>query len=227
MIKLLIADDEPLVQIGIKSMLNWADYNIEVCGTAPNGGIALEMIEEYSPQIVITDIRMPIMNGLELAKVCRETYGRIPLFIILTSYEEFELARQALSYEVVDYLIKLELDPQTLGKSIEKTIERLNQLKASDAVRTGGRPILQSYLDKFFLRLLHNLFDNEEQFQIQAKDLSLNFDSPCYAVAHCEILEELVQDMTNEKLVNLYGSTLQMVKDILKRHMAARSFPWT
>ena len=94
MIKLLIADDEPLVQIGIKSMLNWADYNIEVCGTAPNGGIALEMIEEYSPQIVITDIRMPIMNGLELAKVCRETYGRIPLFIILTSYEEFELARQ-------------------------------------------------------------------------------------------------------------------------------------
>ena len=73
MIKLLIADDEPLVQIGIKSMLNWADYNIEVCGTAPNGGIALEMIEEYSPQIVITDIRMPIMNGLELAKVCRET----------------------------------------------------------------------------------------------------------------------------------------------------------
>ena len=100
MIKLLIADDEPLVQIGIKSMLNWADYNIQVCGSAMNGVVALEMIEEYSPEIVITDIRMPLMNGLELAKICRETYGRIPLFIILTSYEEFELARQALSWAV-------------------------------------------------------------------------------------------------------------------------------
>ena len=76
MIKLLIVDDEPLVQIGIKSMLNWADYGIEICGSAMNGAAALKMIEEYSPEIVITDIRMPIMNGLDLAKTCRETYGR-------------------------------------------------------------------------------------------------------------------------------------------------------
>ena len=86
MIKLLIVDDEPLVQIGIKSMLNWADYGIEVCGTAVNGANALELIEEYSPELVITDIRMPIMNGLELAKTCQETFGKIPLFIIPVSY---------------------------------------------------------------------------------------------------------------------------------------------
>ena len=67
MIKLLIVDDEPLVQIGIKSMINWEEYGIEVCGTAMNGANALELIEEYSPEIVITDIRMPIMNGLEAA----------------------------------------------------------------------------------------------------------------------------------------------------------------
>ena len=63
------------------------------------------------------------------------------------------------------------------------------------------------------------LFRSEEQFKIQARDLNLNFDSPCYAVAHCEILEDSVQEMTNEKLMNLYGSTMQMVKDILKRHI--------
>ena len=62
---MLIADDEPLVQIGIKSMLNWADYNIQVCGSAMNGVVALEMIEEYSPEIVITDIRMPLMKPME------------------------------------------------------------------------------------------------------------------------------------------------------------------
>ena len=84
MIKILIADDEPLVQIGIKSMINWEEFGIEVCGTAMNGQAALKMIEEYAPELVITDIKMPIMNGLELAKKCRNTYGPIPLFIFLT-----------------------------------------------------------------------------------------------------------------------------------------------
>ena len=93
MIKLLIADDEPLVQVGIKSMLNWADFGIEVCGTAMNGQAALDMIREYSPELVITDIKMPLMNGLELARICREEMGSIPLFIILTSYEEFPLIK--------------------------------------------------------------------------------------------------------------------------------------
>ena len=62
LIKLLIVDDEPLVQIGIKSMLDWNALGIEICGTAMNGQVALEMIREYSPEIVITDIKMPIMN---------------------------------------------------------------------------------------------------------------------------------------------------------------------
>ena len=219
MIKLLIVDDEPLVQIGIKSMLNWADYGIEICGSAMNGAAALKMIEEYSPEIVITDIRMPIMNGLDLAKTCRETYGRIPLFIILTSYEEFELARQALSYEVADYLVKLELDAQSLGQSIKNALKRLNDLKATEAMRGSGRPLLQTYRDKFFLRLLHNLFDNEEQFLLQVKDLNLNFSDQYYAAAHCEIVEDTLQQMSHEQLINLYASTLQMVKDILNRHL--------
>ena len=73
MIKLLIVDDEPLVQIGIKSMLNWADYGIEICGTAANGQAALSMIEELTPELVITDIKMPIMNGLDLVKCLQGT----------------------------------------------------------------------------------------------------------------------------------------------------------
>ena len=135
MIKLLIADDEPLVQVGIKSMLNWADFGIEVCGTAMNGQAALDMIREYSPELVITDIKMPLMNGLELARICREEMGSIPLFIILTSYEEFPLIKEALSYQVVDYLIKLELDEKHLSESIHRALKRLEELQASNAYR--------------------------------------------------------------------------------------------
>lgn len=222
--KLLIADDEPLVQIGIKSMLNWADYGIEICGTAVNGQNALEMIEEYSPEIVISDIRMPIMNGLELAKTSRETYGRIPLFIFLTSYEEFQLIKEAMSYEAIDYLIKLELNADALSEAVKKALSRLDTLQVSLEYKESGRPLLQSYFEKFFMRLLHNLFENEEQFLLQAKDLKLDFDESCYFAAFCEIREDSHKDMDYTKLMNLYNSTLQMAKEIIGKHLPAYVF---
>ena len=64
MYQLLIVDDEPLVQAGIRSMLNWNEMNIEICGTAMNGQAALKIIEEKSTDIVITDIKMPVMNAM-------------------------------------------------------------------------------------------------------------------------------------------------------------------
>ncbi len=221
MIKLLIVDDEPLVQIGIKSMLNWADYGIEICGTAMNGKNALDMIAEYSPEIVITDIRMPIMNGLQLAKTCRETYGKIPLFIFLTSYEEFQLIKEAMSYEAVDYLIKLELNAGSLSEAAKKALSRLETLQVSMEYKDSGRPLLQSYYEKFFMRLLHNLFESEDQFVLQSKDLKLGFTENCYFTALCEIREDSPRNMDHTKLMNLYNSTLQMVKEIISKHIPA------
>ena len=219
MIKLLIVDDEPLVQIGIKSMINWEEYGIEVCGTAMNGANALDLIEEYSPEIVITDIRMPIMNGLELAKTCREKYGRIPLFIFLTSYEEFQLIKEAMTYEAVDYLIKLELSADSLAEAVKKAKNRLENLQAVVKAKDPGRPLLQSYYDKFILRLLHNLFDTEEQFHLQAKDLKLTFTDACYCAALFEIREESHGSMDHAKLMNLCSSTYSMARDILNKHV--------
>ena len=115
MYKILIVDDEPLVQVGIKSMLNCQSLGLEICGVAANGEAALEIIESDSPDIVICDIKMPIMSGLELIKICCERYGfRKPVFIFLTSYEEFAMAKEALTYQASDYLIKLELTPMFL-----------------------------------------------------------------------------------------------------------------
>ena len=221
MTKLLIVDDEPLVQIGIKSMLNWTDYGIEICGTAVNGQNALDLIEEYSPEIIITDIRMPIMNGLDLAKACREKYGKIPLFIFLTSYEEFQLIKEAMSYEAVDYLIKLELNAQSLLESVQKALSRLESLRVSIEYKESGRPLLQSYYEKFFMRLLHNLFDSEEQFELQSKDLKLSFTEHCYFAAFCEIQENNHANMEYSKLMNLYSSTLQMYREIITRYLPA------
>lgn len=222
MIKLLIVDDEPLVQIGIKSMLRWQELGIEVCGTATNGQAALDMIREYAPSIVITDIKMPIMNGLDLIERCRTEFGSVPLFIVLTSYEEFPLIRRALSYQVIDYLIKLELDAPSLRNAVEKTLERLDELKASAAYRNqaAGRPLLQNYQDKFFMRLLHNLFESREQFELQAQDLKLDFSDVCYLAAHGEIHSGTAGQMDTAKQINLYSSSLQMIREILNKHIS-------
>lgn len=221
MLKILIVDDEPLVQIGIKSMINWTDYGLEVCGTAVNGEAALALIREYAPEIVITDIKMPIMNGLDLIKACREEFGSIPLFIVLTSYEEFALIKQALTYQVVDYLIKLELDADTLGDCIRRTLERLEELKNSKAYKqSGGRPTLQSYHDKFFIRLLHNLFDSREQFEIQLQDLRLDFSGGAYLACHGEIHSDFAAHMDTSKQMNLYSSSLQIIQNILSKYLS-------
>lgn len=220
--KLLIVDDEPLVQIGIKSMISWADFGIELCGAAMNGKQALELIEEFSPDIVITDIKMPVMNGLDLVKICRETYGSIPLFLILTSYEEFPLIKQAVSYQIVDYLIKLELNEDSLTAAVRRALERLEELRASEVLKRGngnGRPLLQSYSDKFFMRLLHNLFESREQFAIQVKDLRLDFSYQCYLAAHGEVQSSTAGQMELSKQMNLFSSSLQMVREILGKYL--------
>lgn len=76
LIKLLIADDEALVCIGLQSMLKWEQYNIEIVGIAHNGAQEEEMIDTLRPDIVISDIKMPIKSGLEVANAVRKKHGQ-------------------------------------------------------------------------------------------------------------------------------------------------------
>jgi len=125
MTKVLLVDDEPLMLVGLESMLEWQNHDMKICGAARNGGHALELIEEKRPDLIITDIRMPVKSGLELMQSCREIYGRVPLFILLTAVEEYQYVKQAIHYQAVDYLIKLELTPEMLVTSLTKAREIL------------------------------------------------------------------------------------------------------
>lgn len=218
MYKLLIVDDEPLVQVGIKSMLPWNNLNIEIIGIASNGQAALSIIESNMPDIVITDIKMPIMSGLELAKLCMERYeDAAPAFIILTSYEDFELAREALAYRVSDYLVKIDLTPDTLRTSVEKiikTIEKENK-KSASATSTFS---LNYYYDKFFISLLHNLFEDRMQFDLQRQELQLKFDSTGYVCCYCEIIGNSSGELNDEKQLNLFHTAFQMGKELFAKY---------
>ena len=108
MTRVLLVDDEPLVLIGMQGMLNWAALGYEVVGTARNGAEALRAVQEKQPDIVVSDIRMPVMDGFALAEACHKDGSALPAFIMLTSYEEFDYVKRSMRLGVVDYLVKID-----------------------------------------------------------------------------------------------------------------------
>ena len=109
MYRVMIVDDEPLILAGIASMIDWSAQNMEIICKASNGQQALEQMKEQRPDIVITDIKMQGMNGLELMRTAREQGYDGVAFILLTNLEEFQLAKEALRLGAVDYLVKMEI----------------------------------------------------------------------------------------------------------------------
>ncbi len=125
MIKILIVDDELLVRVGLKSTLDWDEHGYSLVGEAKNAKEALELYEKYSPHILLTDISMPGMNGLELIKLLRQ---RNPFLqsIILTHYEDFQYAREAVSLGVRDYIVKSNLTSERLLEVLSRCHQYLN-----------------------------------------------------------------------------------------------------
>lgn len=105
MLKLIIADDEPAIRTAISAIINWKSMQIDLIGTCKNGPETLNMILEKKPDIVLTDIKMPGMSGLELIAKTAET-DLVIEFIILSGYADFEYAKQAIKYRVSNYLLK-------------------------------------------------------------------------------------------------------------------------
>ena len=105
MLKVVVIEDEELVRRGIVMAVDWASVDCEVVGEASNGEAGLELIARERPDIVVTDIRMPRMDGLEMLRRLREE-GCGASVILLTAYSDFTYAQSALKLGAVDYLLK-------------------------------------------------------------------------------------------------------------------------
>lgn len=105
MYKVLIADDERIAREGLKNSIHWERLGLTLCGVAKNGLEALALIQQELPDIVISDIKMPGLNGIELLEKVKPSHPNI-LFILLSAYGEFEFAQHAMRYGVKHYLLK-------------------------------------------------------------------------------------------------------------------------
>lgn len=103
--KILLVDDDYLALEGLQQMLHWKDFNGELIGCATNGTEAISIIKKNCPDVVISDIKMPEMDGLDLTRYLYENYRGIRM-ILISGHGEFDYAQRALQYQVVDYILK-------------------------------------------------------------------------------------------------------------------------
>lgn len=154
----LIVEDEPKVSLLIKTLIQWDDLGLQLSGIADNGQTAWELIRTTAPDIVITDIRMPVMNGLELIQMARNESLNTH-FIIISGYRHFDYAHQAIKFGVEDYLLK-PINQKELNDTLRKIVQQRNQ----DIERTLTQPDSTGELLKsrsFYLReLIEKIIEN-------------------------------------------------------------------
>ncbi len=189
-----IVDDEPIVRMGLKKLIPWEELGYQVVCEAQNGQEALEQLKEYDIDLIITDIEMPILNGMEYIKRVRELKYRQSI-VILTAYAEFEYAKSAIEHGVSGYILK--------PISEEQIIDLLKQLKKGlkppadrSFTREKDKKLIDLVLinDKAAFELLDRII--EEEINYDSEDIS----GTCLRCYY--ILEEIVLEL-NKKYSNL------------------------
>ena len=128
MVKLFLCEDEIVMRDGIKKHIDWEKEGIEFAGEASDGELAYPMILEQKPDILLTDIKMPFMDGLELSELVKKELPDIKI-IILSGYDEFAYAQKAVSLGVTEYLLK-PISPAKLRESIRSVAEKIEEERA-------------------------------------------------------------------------------------------------
>lgn len=216
MISVYLVDDEPLVLIGMRGMLDWRSLGYEVIGTARNGADALREIEELHPDIVVTDVVMPVMDGLTLAETCRKSDAALPVFIMLTSYEELDYVKRSMRFGAVEYLNKMDLTASSLTAALERARQAVEKEAAirAPAIPPGGH--LERYRERLFLQLYGGLFTDHAAFDRAISELELRFDAPWYAVALAELQ---CGDADPDRLSVLSAGVTSMAAKTLPRYL--------
>ena len=167
--RIIVVDDEMITRVSLKNFICSELPEYIVAGTFTNGREALEYLSTHPVDVVITDIRMPLMDGLELSRMIQTTYPNT-MVIIISGYSEFEYAKQALQYNVSNYLLKpIDFDQLTASlKNCHRTISQLQTMSQEIDYST------EEY-ELFFIDLLTHGFSSEEELKHRFWDMKFPF----------------------------------------------------
>ena len=210
--KLVIVDDEYLVRLGIRETIDWAANGIEVIGDASNGKQGYEMIKELNPDLVITDIKMPIMNGVDLVKTLHKE-GFNGEIVVLSGYKDFEYSKETFENGIFSYVVK-PIDNDELLEVVLRAVAKLEQ-KIKDRTLTSKvqteLPTLQS---EFMKKLLssNSFVGPDIPSELSNHDISLPTNGTMALIS----IEEMFKSKKSE--LNIY---INLLKEALSKEKIA------
>lgn len=204
--KVMLVEDEELILMGIHSIIDWESLGMEVIHMAHNGREALDMMKEEPADIIVTDINMPVMDGLSFLKELRKENDRTRC-ILLTGYDEFEYARKAISLDVEDYILK-PIDEEKLAEVLASAAARISEMDERNAAdineNVGWINFLEGRLrEDETTKYLEVLPDDLEGKVMYAASMKINMESMKDAKM-TDILVEIQKE--DEKLRVVYLS---------------------
>ena len=201
MFNVIIVDDEEIIRDSLSTLVNWNRMDCTVVGSAANGEEALTLVRSSQVDIVISDLRMPKMDGLELIKILSESHPQVEC-IILSGYDEFEFARQAMKFGVKHYLLKPlseEEIEEVVIKCVEEKSRELNPPKYSS-------PIINKVVQYLYYHFNQN-------------DLSLKWISEHVAFCNQDYLGKLFRKQTGASFSKyLLDLRIEKAKELISRY---------
>ncbi|PPA71797.1 response regulator [Jeotgalibacillus proteolyticus] len=224
--KVMITDDEVQIRKGLKMKIDWETEGFEIVEEASNGQEALDKLHLIQADIVITDMRMPIMNGIEFAKRCQRDFPEIKV-IVLSGYSDFEYVRNSMKEGVRDYLLK-PVAPDELREVMHKVRKEIQEDRAKRAEAVRMNNLIQSHIqeeqERYLLFLVKDeylrIHDVKERLkQLQLKELAQDdLNGRFFTV---EIRE---QEKNTEKLHEYWLPFQLLIKEIVKEFSSIYSF---
>jgi len=137
MIRVLVVDDDNLVRKGLISFMPWNEFGMEVVGEAKSGEQALELLRERPVDLMLTDLGMPVMSGIELMRIVRERHPDV-FIVVLTLHQTFEFVQEALRLGAIDYIAKVQLEQEHFGEVLGRIRDRIERETDKRAAGESG-----------------------------------------------------------------------------------------
>lgn len=215
MYKLMIVDDEYATRHGLKVCIDWASYGIEVVGEAENGKRGLELVEQLRPDIVLSDVRMPYMDGIEMSKLLKQQHPEIKI-VFISGYDDIEYLKSAMKVDAVDYILK-PVNLVELQAVIEKIMaiskreaDQKDILYRMNAKLNESIPLLR---EKFFIQLVRDRAGDRASLEkrVHFLELQLPYQAPyCTLIISIDNPREVFETVT-EKETELISFSIQNI----------------
>lgn len=180
-LKIFLVEDESVVREGLRDNIPWEQFGYQFVGEAGDGEMALPLIRKTKPDVLITDIKMPFMDGLTLSHIVGQEFPEMKI-IIISGYDDFEYARQAIKVGVEQYLLK-PITRRNLQKALTEVKEKVESEQEQKNYMNKFRDEMHDYeqfvLRNFFEKVFAGQLSIQEIYE-EAQKHSLNMNAPCY-----------------------------------------------